>query len=151
MVAAKRNAVPLQKAWLELPPSSEVMAGNAAAMMTASRAEINAVRFKVKNAIQKRPDLPANTLRLRGLGGVSGVVVVSSAGFSIEGWLVRLDMLISPEKCNWFSSKLERILFIPYEESSDLRTMRIVDCVEGRSGRGSMWDVLYIKVEKESA
>ena len=79
MVAAKRNAVPLQKAWLLFPPRSEVMAGNAAAIITASSAEIKAVRFNVKNAIQNRPDFPAKTFFLRGVTGGVG-----SASFSIS-------------------------------------------------------------------
>jgi len=57
------------------------MAGNAAAIITASKAEMKAVRFNVKNAIQKRPDLPAQMFFLRGLAGC-GVRDFSS---SIEG------------------------------------------------------------------
>ena len=71
MVAAKRNAVPLQNAWLLLPPRSDVMAGNAAAMITASKAEMKAVRFNMKNATQNRPDLPAQMFFLWGVGGGS--------------------------------------------------------------------------------
>lgn len=61
-VAAKRNAVPLQNASLLLPPSSAVMAGNAAAIMTASRAETKAVKFNVMNATQNRTDFPEKML-----------------------------------------------------------------------------------------
>jgi hypothetical protein len=46
------------------------MAGNAAAMMTASRAEMNAVRFNIENAIQKRLDFPAKMFFFRGVGGM---------------------------------------------------------------------------------
>ena len=45
------------------------MAGRAAAIITASRAEIKAVRANMQNAIQKRPDLPAKMFLLRGLVG----------------------------------------------------------------------------------
>lgn len=76
MVLAKRKEVPLQKAWLLVPLSSEVIAGNAAAIITASRAEIKAVRFNIEKAIQKRPDLPANTFFFLGVGGV---MIFSSA------------------------------------------------------------------------
>jgi hypothetical protein len=58
IVEAKRNEVPLQKAWLLEPPSSAVIAGRAAAIITASSADINAVRFNVKYATQNLLDLP---------------------------------------------------------------------------------------------
>ena len=67
IVAAKRNAVPLQKAWLLFPPRSAVIAGNAAAIITASNAEMKAVRFNMKKATQKRVDLPAQGFFRRGV------------------------------------------------------------------------------------
>lgn len=98
IVAASRNAVPLQKAWFEFPPSSAVMAGNAAAMITASSAEINAVRFNVKYATQNRPDFPANTFFFRILGvsdwDCSSILISSRKEGELDD--MRLDMTTSP-------------------------------------------------------
>jgi len=95
IVAANKKAVPLQKAWLLLPPSSDVMAGNAAAIITASKAEMKAVRFNVKNATQNRPDLPDQMFFLRGLSGGGVSFSSSRVGDDRLGGLVEDMLLIS--------------------------------------------------------
>jgi len=76
------------------------MAGNAAAIMTASRAEIKAVRFNVAKAAQKRPDFPAQMF-LRCLVASSCFSPVSEdkealAGVSMEDMMIFSIVKVKP-------------------------------------------------------
>jgi hypothetical protein len=84
------------------------MAGKAAAIITASRAEIKAVRHKVANANQNDVDLPDQMFALRGTSGVSGICsrdFSSSRSEEIVLGKLTLDMMI-------FGGYIERKIFI---------------------------------------
>ena len=88
IVDANKNPVPLQKAWFDDPPRSDAIAGRAAAMMTASSAEMNAVRTNVVNAVQNLPDFPAQKFAFRGfLSRESGVGGEDASSSFISNWL----------------------------------------------------------------
>jgi hypothetical protein len=74
------------------------MAGKAAAIITASKAEMKAVKVKVQNATQKRPDFPDQMFFLCGVvgGGVNDFSSSTGGDDGLGGLGKSMeDMLIS--------------------------------------------------------